>query len=370
MCGGGSVTDEEAFLILNGLPAIGPVQARRGIEVAGSPQALLAETGSSLRKIEGLKRPAAEALSHWKEHFDLEAELEKARSQDVQILHWNHPAYPSRLKEIYDPPLVLYCRGDVEALARTGIGVVGSRRTTYYGLETAKKLSYQMAYAGLCIFSGLARGIDTAAHQGALAAKGRTVAVLGSSLDHLYPAENKEVARKMVETGGAVVSEFPFGTPPDRQTFPMRNRIVSGMSAGILVVEAGEKSGALITSRMALEQGRTVFAVPGRITSPEAKGCHQLIKEGARLVEEVEDILSEFEFFFPKTEITSKRPWPEDLADEEKTILNAMDLDEIQFDALARKSGLPISLVSSTLLRLEMRKLVRQLPGKLFIKTD
>jgi DNA processing protein len=364
------VTDQEAYLILNALPAIGPVQTRRAIEVVGSAQGLLMETGSKLSAIKGLKRPAVEALNHWSSHFDLDAELKKIAQHEVTILHWEHEQYPERLKEIYDPPLVLYCRGDVESLSRQGIGVVGSRRTTYYGLEAAKKLSYQMAYAGLCVFSGLARGIDTAAHQGAVAAKGRTVAVLGSSLDHLYPAENKELARKIVEQRGAVVSEFPFGTPPDRRTFPMRNRIVSGMSTGILVVEAGASSGALITAKMGLEQGKTIYAVPGRITSPESKGCHGLIKEGAKLVEEVEDILSEYEFSFSKPEIAPKRPWPDDLSPEEEKILEVMQTEEIQMDELIPKCGLSSSVVSVTLLRLEMRKLVRQLPGKVFIKTD
>ncbi len=364
------MTDQEAYLILNALPAIGPVQTRRALEATGSVQALLADSGSQLARVEGLTRPAIDALKNWQEHFDLEAELKKIAQHDVTILHWDHTAYPERLKEIYDPPLVLYCRGDVEALSKQGIGVVGSRRTTYYGLETAKKLSYQMAYAGLCVNSGLARGIDTAAHQGALAAKGRTVAVLGSSLDHLYPAENKALARKIVEQRGAVISEFPFGTPPDRRTFPMRNRIVSGMSMGILVVEAGQSSGALITAKMGLEQGRTIYAVPGQITSPESKGCHGLIKEGAKLVEDVEDILAEYEFSFSKSEIAPKRPWPDDLSPEEKKILEVMQTEEMQMDVLIQKCGLPSPAVSSSLLRLEMRKLVRQLPGKVFIKTD
>ncbi|MEM1157298.1 MAG: DNA-processing protein DprA [Verrucomicrobiota bacterium] len=364
------MTDQEAYLILNALPAIGPVQTRRAIEATGSIHALLVETGNLLSKVEGLTRPALDALKNWQEHFDLDAELKKIEQHDVTILHWEHETYPRRLKEIYDPPLVLYCRGEAAALDKEGIGVVGSRRTTYYGLETAKKLSYQMAYAGLCVNSGLARGIDTAAHQGALAAKGRTVAVLGSSLDHLYPAENKALARKIVAERGAVISEFPFGTAPDRRTFPMRNRIVSGMSTGILVVEAGKSSGALITARMGLEHGKTIYAVPGQINSPESKGCHGLIKEGAKLVEEVEDILSEYEFSFSKPEITPKRPWPDDLSEEELKILKVMQTEEIQMDVLIQKTELASHLVSSSLLRLEMRKLVRQLPGKIFIKTD
>ncbi|MGF1678025.1 MAG: DNA-processing protein DprA [Candidatus Methylacidiphilales bacterium] len=364
------MTEAEAYLILNALPSIGPVQARRLIEVAGSAAEIFSGPHSRWSLVEGVTRPALEAVAQWEKHFDAAAEWKKMEANGVELLHPGHEDYPARLRDIYDPPLALYCRGDVKALGRLSIAVVGSRKTTYYGLETAKKLSYQMAYAGLCVVSGLARGIDTAAHQGAVAAKGRTVAVLGSSLDHLYPVENKPLAQKIVETGGTVISEFPFGTPPDRQTFPMRNRIVSGMSAGLLVVEAGESSGALITAKMALEQGRTVFAIPGRITSPESKGCHGLIKQGATLVEEVEDILAEYEFSGPAVPEEGSRPWPVDLSEEEKTILGIMDRDETQIDVIVRKSGLPSQKVSSTLLRLEMRKLVRQLPGKIFIKTD
>ncbi|MEM6821621.1 MAG: DNA-processing protein DprA [Verrucomicrobiota bacterium] len=364
------MTSEECFLILNGLPKIGPVQVKRLISSFGSVEALFSCSESKLEAVEGVTRAAANSISNWARYFDLDEELKKIEKYQVVIIHWEHSDYPQMLKEIYDPPLVLYCRGDVSILAKKGIGIVGSRKTTYYGLETAKKLSYQIAYSGMTVISGLARGIDTAAHQGALAAKGKTVAVLGSSLDHLYPTENRSLAKMMVEQEGAVITEFPFGTPPDRQTFPMRNRIVSGMSSGVLVVEAGDKSGALITSRMALEQGRPVFAVPGRITSPESKGCHLLIKEGAQLVESVEDILSEFEFFSPKIEENEKRSWPDDLSPEEKKILELMEVDEMQIDTIIRKCGLPSPVVSSTLLRLEMRKLVRQLPGKLFIKTD
>ncbi|NJK92797.1 MAG: DNA-protecting protein DprA [Blastochloris sp.] len=303
-------------------------------------------------------------------NFDLAKELDRIKELKLQVMDCEDPGYPEQLREIYDPPLVLYYRGDMEAARKRSIAVVGSRNTTYYGLETAKKLSYQMAYAGLTVGSGLARGIDTAAHQGALAAKGRTLAVIGSSMDLIYPPENRALAEMIAEQRGVVMSEFCLGTGPDRQTFPMRNRIVSGLSRGVLVVEAGAQSGALITARMALDQGRQVFAIPGRINDASSTGCHRLIKDGAKLVESVDDILQEFEFLFPKMESEPRKAWPDDLSVEETTLLNTLELNEMHLDEIIRKCGLPSAKVSSTLLRLEMRKLVRQLPGKHFVKTD
>ncbi|MEO0454688.1 MAG: DNA-processing protein DprA [Verrucomicrobiota bacterium] len=364
------MTRSEAYLILNALPLVGPVRVRRLREALGSVEAIFSESASRLGQVEGIGREAASSILNWQEHFALDDELSQLEKNQWKFIDFEDRAYPGLLKEIYDPPLVLYLWGSPEALSKTGIAVVGSRKTTYYGTETAKKLSYQMAYAGLSVNSGLARGIDTAAHQGALAAKGITHAVMGSSLDQIYPADNRALAEKIAHSGGALLSEFKLGTAPDRQTFPMRNRIVSGLSRASLVVEAGERSGALITSKMALEQGRTVFAVPGRIDSPESKGCHGLIKQGAKLVESVDDILEEFEFLFPQSATPEKRPMPDDLTEKEVKILSKMGSEEIQIDELIQKCDLPSAAVSSTLLRLEMRKLVKQLPGKTFVKTD
>jgi DNA processing protein len=346
------------------------VRVRKLREAFGSVEALFSQRATHLAQVEGIGQAAAESLFAWEKTVDLKKELKRLEELKIQVIDCEGVLYPKQLREIYDPPLVLYYRGDLAAADKPSIAVVGSRNTTYYGLETAKKLSYQMAYAGLTVGSGLARGIDTAAHQGALAAKGRTLAVIGSSLDLIYPPENRALAEMISENKGVVMSEFCLGTAPDRQTFPMRNRIVSGLSRGVLVVEAGEKSGALITARMALDQGRQVFAVPGRIHDESAKGCHRLIKEGAKLVESVEDILQEFEFLFPKLEKESRKAWPDDLAEEELLLLNSLDMNEIHLDEIIRKCGLPSAKVSSTLLRLEMRKLIRQLPGKYFVKTD
>ncbi len=252
-----------------------------------------------------------------------------------------------------------------------GIAVVGSRETSNYGMETAKKLSYQMAYSGVSVISGLARGIDTAAHQGALAAKGRTVAVIGAGLNQIYPPENQSLADKIIETGSAVISEFPMNAKPTPQNFPMRNRIVSGMSMGTLVVEADLKSGALITARMALDQGKLLFAVPGRIDSLRSRGCHQLIKQGAKLVEDVGDVLSEFEFLFPKEDNSAgEKPAlaRADLSDNEALIYKLIETDEVDIDTLIEKSNLPSPTVSATLLGLELKRLVKQLPGKRFVR--
>jgi len=360
----------DAYLILNALPAVGPIRVRRLCDVLGSVQAIFQAGRAGVAAVSGVGQAAADSIASWEDHFDLDAEQKRLDGEGWRFIDQEDPAYPEQLRSIYDPPLGLYVWGNVEALGRTGVAVVGSRRTTYYGTETAKKLSYQMAYAGLGVFSGLARGIDTAAHQGAVAAKGTTIGVLGSSIDQVYPAENQALAERMVEDGGAVVSEFPLGTAPDRQTFPMRNRIVSGMSRGVLVVEAGAKSGALITAKMALDQGRLVFAVPGRIDSPESKGCHGLIKEGARLVESVDDILAEFEFLFPRAAVPAARPRPSDLSEKEVKVLESIQATETHIDTIIESSQLPSGVVSSTLLRLEMRKLIRQLPGKFFVKTD
>jgi len=264
-------------------------------------------------------------------------------------------------------------RGTLMDKDRHSISVVGSRDTSHYGLECAKKLSFQLAYNGVTVVSGLARGIDTVAHQGAIAAKGRTIAVIGSGLNHVYPAENQSLAELIVENG-AVISEFPMNTKPLPQNFPMRNRIVSGMTMGTLVVEAGQKSGALITARMALDQGKQLFAVPGRIDSPRSRGTHQLIKQGAKLVDEAEDVLAEFEFLFPRSELElvataqSEKAIPRDLPANEKTLLDLLESEEAHIDELIQKSNLPTPSVSSALLGLELKRLVKQLPGKIFVR--
>ncbi len=364
------MTRTEAYLALNSVRLIGPVRVRKLLEVFESPEAILNQSAQRLAGVEGIGQAVAESIRNWEREWDLGAELKRVEELGLKVIDQEDEAYPKALREIYDPPLVLYVKGEIRAVSRPGIAIVGSRHTSHYGLETAKKLAYQLGYAGLTVNSGLARGIDTAAHQGVLAAKGKTAAVFGCSLDKVYPPENAALAERIVEDGGVLLSEFPLGTPPDRQTFPMRNRIVSGLSRGVLVIEAGKDSGALITARMALEQGRTVFAVPGRIDQPFSRGCHQLIKEGAKLVEEVEDVLGEFEFLFPEVARPAERPAVEQLSDTERKVFEVLGAEELHVDTIIRKCGLPSGEVQSSLLRLEMRKLARQLPGRVYVRTD
>jgi DNA processing protein len=365
------MTESDAYFILNLLNGIGPVRAKRLRERFGSLDKALTARGADLRSVEGIGPELVEALVSWKETTDFEKERKWADELGLTIVTPADKTYPASLGEIYDPPLCLYIKGNIPETWPRGVAVVGSRETSHYGLETAKKLGYQLAYAGVPVISGLARGIDTAAHLGALAAKGTTWAVLGCGLDKMYPPENDALAAKIVESGGCLISELPLGTAPDKRTFPMRNRIVSGLSFGTLVIEAGRQSGALITARQALDQGRQVFAVPGRIDNPLAQGCHQLIKDGAKLVEGVDDILAELEFLIPRESVTpAPRPLPANLTSEEEKVYAAIELDETPIDLITQTTGLPSGTVSSTLLRLEMRKLVRQLPGKVFVRTS
>jgi DNA processing protein len=335
-----------------------------------APEQILSARGSALRAVDGIGTEVAEQIVSWETIVDLPAELQRIRDFGAQVITTESPLYPGQLREIHAPPIVLYVWGELTERDKHAIGVIGSRRTTHYGTESAKKLSYQLAYAGLTVVSGLARGIDTAAHQGALAAKGRTIAVIGSGLSNLYPPENAALAEKIASGNGAVVSEFSMEIEPDRQTFPMRNRIISGWSHGILVVEAGLNSGALITAAQALEQGRSVYAVPGHINAPSAHGSNRLIQQGAKLVIEANDILDDLNVLLPDAKPLPEaavRPLPE-LSDEERRVYDAIEATETSIDDITAKSDLPSGNVSSTLLRLELKRLVKQLPGKYFVK--
>ena len=360
----------EACIALNMLPTIGPVRLRKLLEVFREPQQVLVAKRSELRKVEGIGNEVADQISTWESTVDLAAELKRVRDFGATVITQGSPSYPRPLREIHAPPIVLYVWGELQERDHHAIGVIGARRTTHYGMESAKKLSYQLAYAGLTVISGLARGIDTAAHQGALAAKGRTVAVIGAGLAKLYPPENAALAEKIRSGNGAIVSEFSMAVEPDRQTFPMRNRIISGWSHGILVVEAGLNSGALITSAQALEQGRSVYAVPGHINAPSAMGSNRLIQQGAKLVMDASDILDDLQILLPDTKPSPEaavRPLPP-LSEEERRVYDAIEQTETPIDDIAAKSELPTSMVSSILLQLELKRLVKQLPGKYFVK--
>jgi DNA processing protein len=359
----------EASIVLNMLRLMGPVRLRKLLEVFGSPENVLAAKRDQLRAIDGIGRDVAEEIINWESKVDLPAELRRIREFGARVVTAESSEYPRALREIHAPPIVLYVWGEIEERDHHAIGIIGARRTTHYGSESAKKLSYQLAYAGLTIVSGLARGIDTAAHQGALAAKGRTVAVIGSGLAKLYPPENAALAEKIRNGNGAIVSEFSMEIEPDRQTFPMRNRIISGWSQGILVVEAGLNSGALITASQAIEQGRSVYAVPGHINAPSAMGSNRLIQQGAKLVMDASDILDDLQILLPeaKTFVATARPLPE-LSESERSVYNAIDSSETAIDSIAARCNLPSGAVASTLLSLELKRLVKQLPGKYFVK--
>jgi DNA processing protein len=338
------------------------------LEVFETPERVLSAKANALRAVNGIGNEVAETIMRWEEHVDLPAELARIREFGAEVLTQASPDYPRLLREIHNPPIVLYVWGKLTHRDEHAIGVVGSRQASHYGTECAKKLSYQLAYAGMTIVSGLARGIDTSAHQGALAAKGRTVAVLGSGLAKLYPKENLPLAEKIVESG-AVISEFSMDVKADVQTFPMRNRIVSGMSFALLVVEAGQNSGALITSSQAIDQGRSVYAVPGPINRPTSAGSNRLIQQGAKLVMDARDILEDMQALFPETPKLSHVTPRADLLDgEERKVYDAIDDSETAIDEVIAKSGLPTAKVCSTLLALEMKRLVKQLPGQHFVK--
>jgi DNA processing protein len=367
------VTTEEAYIVLNAVQGIGPVRVRQLLEHYGDPQSILSERPNTLKQLTGIGDKTANALANWQDNFDLDEERRLCERAGVTLVTLESENYPADLREIYDPPLCLYVRGDADRLAQVQdrmLAVVGSRRTSRYGLHAAESLTLGAAQAGWAIVSGLAKGIDTIAHQTALTAGAPTIAVLGGGLGAIYPQENVPLARQICETG-VLISEQPMMVRPDRRTFPMRNRIIAGMSRGILVVEAGLNSGSLITARQGLEQGRHIFAVPGRIDTPHAQGCHALIKDGAKLVETIDDILEEFSFATAPAVISANttRPMPE-LTDQQRSIIHCLADGMASADDLAQATELPISAVLAELFTLELKRLVRQLPGKRFELLD
>lgn len=362
----------EALVALNLIEGVGPVRVRQLLEHFGEAPAILRASKPQLLHVRGIGEDVAENISRWEKSIDLAGELKRISDYGCHVLIQSDELYPAALREIYDPPIVLYVKGALSAKDKNGVALVGSRQTTHYGIEVARKLAYQLAYVGVTVVSGGARGIDTAAHQGALSAKGRTLCVLGTGINICFPAENADLFER-ISASGAVMTQYPFNRSADRQSFAIRNRIVAGMTLGTVVVEANLTSGALITANFATEYGRQIFAVPGRIDSPRSKGCHELIKKGAKLCEGAEDILSEFEYLFPAS---NRPPAPNEtgvphaleLSENEQRAFDALTAEESTIDEVIRRSGLPSSAVSVALLSLEMKRVVRQLPGKLFVK--
>lgn len=372
------MTSREAYIALNMVDGVGPIRLRALLDRFNEPQAILSATKVDLMQVDGVGEEVARSIIGWREKVDPDAELQRIEKAAVQVVTRDDPEYPKNLREVYDPPIILYVKGTLSERDALSIAVVGSRRTTLYGQDMARKLAYQLGRVGVTVVSGLARGIDTAAHTGTLQAKGRTVAVIGCGIDIVYPAENEKLANEIVEKGGAVVTEFPFGVKPDKQNFPMRNRIISGWSLGTVVVEANLKSGALITANQAAEQGRQVFAVPGRADSILSRGTNKLIKDGAKLTEDAEDILSEFEYLLPKRATGQAEEASEGegtkpalvLSEMEEKVMAHVGQEETAIDEIIRSSGLTTACVSATLLSLEMKRLVRQLPGKLYVRNS
>jgi DNA processing protein len=364
----------EALVALNLVEHVGPVRVRQLLQHFGDPVAILGASRSQLLRVSGIGEETAEAIAGWERTIELGVELKRIAEFGCRIVTQADSDYPDLLRQIYDPPIVLYVRGELLPKDKNSVAMVGSRMSTHYGIEVARKLAYQLAYLGVTVVSGGARGVDSAAHQGALSAKGRTIVVLGTGINLVFPPENAELYERVV-SNGAVLTQFPFNRPGDKQTFPIRNRLVAGMTLGTVVVEANLTSGALITANFANEYGRQVFAVPGRIDSPRSKGCHDLIKKGAKLCEGAEDILSEFEYLFPPSNKspsaveTGVLPAIELSANEQK-VYDVLSADETGIDEVIRKSGLPTSAVSVALLSLEMKRLIRQLPGKFFARNQ
>lgn len=364
----------EALIALNMIEHVGPVRLRHMMQHLGDAVAVLSASRRDLQSIPGIGEDTAEAIVQWEQKVDLKAELKRIQEFGCEIVIESDEVYPQMLREIYDPPMVLYVKGKLLPRDKNSVAIVGSRMTTAYGIEVSRKLSYQLAYVGVTVVSGGARGIDTAAHQGALRAKGRTIAVLGTGINLVFPSENAELFER-IATSGAVMTQFPFNRVGDKQSFPIRNRIVAGMTLGTVVVEANLSSGALITANMAVDYGRQIFAVPGRIDSPRSKGCHELIKKGAKLCEEAGDILSEFEYLFPQSHRsgspteTGTLPALE-LSEAEQRVYDAVATEESCMDEVIRRSGLPASAVAVALLGLEMKRLIRQLPGRVFVKNQ
>lgn len=365
--GNGPVSMEELewWVALNMVPGIGPVRYRRLLERFGSAKDVFHAKERDLALVDGIGPEMASAISGGLELLErAKREVEVAERKGIKILVLHQDGYPKNLLGIFDPPPVLYVRGQILPSDELAIAVVGTRSATEYGRLVAEKMGSELARRGITVISGLARGIDSAAHRGALSARGRNLAVLACGVDLVYPPENRDLARRIAENG-ALISEFPLGTKPVKQNFPMRNRVISGLALGTVVVEAGDKSGALITAAFALDQGREVYAVPGNITSRMSKGTNGLIKRGAKLVDSVEDIVEDLSDLFKWIKV--ERP-EEPIKRSEALILEILEEGPMHMDLLMERSGMGFGELSAALIGLQLKGLVRQMPGDLFSK--
>ena len=368
----------QSWIALNMTPGIGPRAATKLLERFGSADAVFQARRTELESLR-LKPETIESIL--KREFEEKAvqELQNVKALGGDVLILDDGSYPAMLREIADPPITLYVKGEWQAcLELPCVAVIGSRMCSTYGENASEMLARDLASRGICIVSGLARGIDAAAHKGAIRGAGKTIAVLGTGIDNVYPRENTRLVKEILDTGGAVVSQFPLGTPPLKDNFPYRNRIISGLSLGVLIVEASERSGSLITARLATEQNREVMAVPGHITSGNSYGTNYLIKAGAKLVQQWQDVVAELpseiaaSILPPKIDqqANGHAPQPQglmpaDLNENEKRIWPLLPVDDsIHIDVLLETSGLSFGDLNSALVALDIRDLIRVLPGK------
>jgi len=371
---GGNQTREDLAhaLRLSLIPGVGPLTRKALLERFGSAEAVLSAPACELQGVPGVGAKLTRRIAAAQQEIDVEAEIAICREHGVAILTEADQQYPRALREIHDPPGVLFVKGSLQARDAMAIAIVGTRHATQYGLKQAERLAGSLARAGLTVVSGLARGIDAAAHRGALQAGGRTLAVLGSGVLNVYPPEHEKLAEEVV-AHGALLSEVPPRAEPLGGMFPQRNRIISGLALGALIVEAGDRSGALITARHAMEQGREVFAVPGRVDGRTARGCHRLIRDGAKLVETADDVLEELG---PLVEAAPgddghlvRHPAELVLNEVEQKVLAAVDTESTPVDDVVAATGLSVPQVLSTISVLEMRRLVRRLSGTSVVRT-
>lgn len=364
--------DLKYWLAINKIPNIGPVTIKKLWQHFGTIKAVWEANENSALGIEGISKQAVKSFIVNREKVNLDEELNLLAEKKVQALTLDADFYPKVLKNIYDPPPVLYVKGKELDPNEKSLAIVGTRRASRYGREIAKKLAYELSSLGITIVSGMALGIDTLAHQGAIEGGGKTVAVFGCGVDKVYPPSNRELA-KQIESAGSLVSEFPLGTGTEKGHFPRRNRIIAGLSVGTIVVEGHYDSGAMITAKNALEEGREVFAVPGDIALDQSKGPHWLIKQGAKLVESVQDIIEELPIVIgkqiPDSKLKKNRKERDysNLLPEEQKIVKALSLEPKYIDTISVETGLPTPQVSSLLMMLEVKKIVRQLPGKMYV---
>jgi DNA processing protein len=361
--------ERDAWLALGLIPEVGAATFHRLVQGLGSAEAVLRAKAGALEQVPGISQQVARAIASFPWQDALDRELRVIETRGLGLIRFGDEGYPELLAAIHSPPPILYVRGTIEPEDRVAVAIVGSRQASQYGSAMAEQISGELAERGVTIVSGMARGIDAAAHRSALRAAGRTIAVLGCGLGVTYPPEHADLADQIAEQG-ALISEFPIFTPPKPGHFPQRNRIISGLARGIVVIEAGLKSGALITANYALEQGREVFAVPGQVTSRSSRGCHQLIKAGAKLTEGWEDILEEIELQMTPGSQVVRDPTPvsRSLAQEEILIIDAMEAGPMQIDDLIGRTQLPAGQMASLLLSLMLKGMIEELPGKSFAK--